>query len=350
MTWNGAALEFARRDAGLTHTELIEAIGWTVQVATISRYENEARTPSPEQVSEFASFFGVTTEYFEYPEAPHGALATEAHMRRQATERPVIWGRVEARLVTFRRHLAMLMRHTNFRPTYFVPRYDPIDVEPEEAARRVRAQWRVPIGPIESMIRTLEAAGCLVIEEDFGTRRIDGMSIWGASWPVIYLNSAMPADRKRLTLAHELAHLVLHDNFPVEDPERDANRFAAEFLMPESTIKPLLKQTPLTLANLASLKTEWKVSMQAIFERAFALSLVTTDERRKFYIAMNRKGWKVKEPNEAYVVEPEPRLIKAVIDSMQSAGYSEKEVKELAGYDELPEAFGVNSRRLRALN
>jgi Zn-dependent peptidase ImmA (M78 family) len=349
VTWNGAALEFARREMGLTHAELIEKLGWGVQVATISRYENEARTPTPEQIQLLSDFFGVTNEYFAYPEAPHGALATEAHMRRQATERPVIWGRIEARLVTFRRHLAMLMRHTNFRPTYFVPRFDPLDVEPDEAARRVRAHWRVPIGPVESMVRLLEAAGCLVIEEDFGTKRIDGMSIWGNSWPVIYLNASMPTDRKRLTLAHELGHLVLHDNFPGEDAERDANRFAAEFLMPESTIAPLLKRTPLTLPNLASLKIEWKVSMQAIFERGLALGYANSDDRRKFYIAMNRKGWKVTEPNAGYIVEPAPRLISAIVGSMNGAGYSRSEIVELAGYQSrLPDVFD-DAPRLRAV-
>lgn len=159
----------------------------------------------------------------------------------------------------------------------------------------------------------------------------------------------MPADRKRLTLAHELGHLVLHDNFPGEDAERDANRFAAEFLMPESTFSPLLKRTALTLPNLAALKIEWKVSMQAIFERGMSLGYATSDDRRKFYIAMNRKGWKVNEPNSGYIVEPAPRLIGAIVESMTSAGYTRAEIVELAGYQSaLPSVFD-DRPRLRAV-
>lgn len=336
MAWSGAALEFARREAGMTHQELIDALGWTVQPAAISRYESNTRTPTPEQVDELAGFLGVTVEYFDFPESPHGALATEAHMRRQLSERPAVWGRVEARLITHRRHLAMMLRSTTFKPQQVVPRIDPIDTTPEEAARQLRALWRVPVGPIQSMVRLLEAAGCFVIFEDFGTRRIDGMSIWGSAWPVIVVNSTMPHDRIRLTLAHELGHLVLHDDFTAIDPERDANKFAAEFLMPESTIGPELKKSRLELGAIADLKIEWRVSMQAIFERAFALQLVSSEQRSRFYMAMNKRGWKVKEPNSEYCIEPQPSLVLAVVDQMSKAGYTTREIADIAGYTELP--------------
>ncbi|MGH3763554.1 MAG: ImmA/IrrE family metallo-endopeptidase [Pseudonocardiaceae bacterium] len=62
----------------------------------------------------------------------------------------------------------------------------------------------MPIGSVSHLIRWLEAAGCLVIEEDFGTTRVDGLSQWIGDHPVILINSGLLADRKRLTLAHEL--------------------------------------------------------------------------------------------------------------------------------------------------
>lgn len=48
----------------------------------------------------------------------------------------------------------------------------------------------------------------------------------------------MPNDRKRFTLAHELGHIVMHlrsEDFdkPEEEKEKEANLFAAEFLLPK---------------------------------------------------------------------------------------------------------------------
>lgn len=50
-----------------------------------------------------------------------------------------------------------------------VPVFDPIDTPPADAALMVRARWRLPIGPVRNLTRWLESAGCLVLEEDFGT-------------------------------------------------------------------------------------------------------------------------------------------------------------------------------------
>ncbi|EUA24046.1 hypothetical protein I552_10249 [Mycobacterium xenopi 3993] len=77
---------------------------------------------------------------------------------------------------------------------------------------RHRALWRMPMGPVVNLTRWMEAAGCLVFEEDFGTQRIDGLSQWVDDHPIILINANAAPDRKRLTKAHELGHLVLHSN------------------------------------------------------------------------------------------------------------------------------------------
>ncbi|HKS49590.1 MAG TPA: ImmA/IrrE family metallo-endopeptidase [Amycolatopsis sp.] len=86
---------------------------------------------------------------------------------------------------------------------------------------------------------------------------------------MLLINSASPTDRKRLTFAHELGHLVLHNGLAVDDPEREANEFAAEFLMPSHVIRPELRAVD--IGRLHELKQVWGTSMQSLFERAFAL-------------------------------------------------------------------------------
>ena len=63
----------------------------------------------------------------------------------------------------------------------------------------------------------------------------------------IFLNESLPEHEKRLVMAHELGHAVLHRKencyfirhktlFLSDRIEREANRFAAELLIPDSLI------------------------------------------------------------------------------------------------------------------
>ncbi len=75
--------------------------------------------------------------------------------------------------------------------------------------------------------------------EDF--RSIDGIAIKSPKVSVIVVNKNLPLTRQRFTIAHEFGHLIMphKSDFYVCYPgrnklmERDANKFAAEILMPQ---------------------------------------------------------------------------------------------------------------------
>lgn len=259
----------------MTQEDLMAEVDLTQ--AALSRYENDLRMPDAEVLERLARALGVTPRFLTREYAVRGALAVDVHMRRQRTTKASLWRRLEARLNAHRLHLSALFEEVSIRADQSVPVFDPIDTPPATAALMVRAQWRMPIGPVRNLTRWLESAGCLVLEEDFGTPRIDGMSQWIDDHPVMLVNSAAPVDRKRLTMAHELGHLVLHNGVVSEDVEREANEFAAEFLMPSHVVRADLY--PVTIGRLRDLKSEWGVSMQALYERAYSLGLVTTANR-----------------------------------------------------------------------
>jgi hypothetical protein len=76
---------------------------------------------------------------------------------------------------------------------------------PVEVARALRAAWRVPEGPIRNLTTLIESAGGIVVMEDFGTRKLFGMSCWTTrGHPLFFLNSTIPTDRKstRLNSSH----------------------------------------------------------------------------------------------------------------------------------------------------
>lgn len=323
----GDTILVLRRAAGLTQEELAERVG--IRQATLSRYEHNLRPVDEEAAERLAPELGVTVEFLLHEFQMQGAVAADAHMRRHKTAKPSEWKRIEARLNVIRMHSAYLLDRVPLRPQNQVPQFDPDETSPAEAAAMLRTAWRMPIGAVRDLVRWVESAGVIVLEEDFGTAKIDGMSQWAGDHAVILVNSARPTDRQRLTIAHELGHLVLHTGYFGVDVEEQANEFAANFLMPEQAIRPDLRN--LSLGRLTDVKVAWGVSMQALYERAYQLGMVTKADRTDFYRQLSKRGWRTREPKSDLIPPETPRLARSIGESLENAGLSRSEVARLVG-------------------
>ena len=347
MTYLGEAISVARRAKAITQEDLADRAG--VTQAALSRYENDLREPGPEVLERLARSLGVTPELLQRGRRIGGAMAVDAHMRRRATANVGTWRRLEARLNMYRLHTQHLMEEINLRADQTIPLLDAIDIGPAGAARITRMQWRLPVGPVRDLTGWLEAAGCIVVEEDFATSRVDGLSQWIDNHPVILINARIPTDRKRLTMAHELGHLVLHSESFTEAPEQDANQFAAEFLMPAEVIRPELRM--LTLAKLQDLKRAWMVSMQALIEQAHNLGVLDARDRTRFYKQFSARGWRKAEPLSDQLPAEHPKLTHEIGAALYARGLSAHEIAQITGYAE-PAAenpFQPKGPRLRVL-
>lgn len=331
MSALGEVLETARRARGLTQAQLADRVGITQ--AALSRYENDLRDPDRDTLAGLADALGVTPGFLTGAGRARGGMAMDAHMRRRATAPPGTWRRLEARLNMYRWHARHLFEEVTLRAEQHVPTLDLLDVTPEQAARFVRAQWRMPAGPVRHLAQWLEAAGCLLIGENFATARVDGLSQWVGEHPVILFNTAAPPDRLRLTLAHELGHLVLHaDALSVDDVEAQANAFAGEFLMPAEVIRPSLRN--LKTGRLLDLKREYGVSMQALVERAYHLELLSPTQRTSMYKMFSAKGWRNQEPGSDDIAPERPALAESIGHELSARGLSPAEVAAIAGFAE----------------
>ncbi|MBN9098198.1 MAG: ImmA/IrrE family metallo-endopeptidase [Pseudonocardia sp.] len=190
MSALGEVLETARRARGLTQAQLADRVGITQ--AALSRYENDLRDPDPDTLAGLAGALGVTPGFLIGAGRARGGMAMNAHMRRRASATPGTWRRLDARLNMYRWHARHLFEEVILRAEQYVPTLDLLDVTPEQAARFVRAQWRMPAGPVRHLAQWLEAAGCRLIGEDFATARVDGLSQWVGEHPVILFNTAAP--------------------------------------------------------------------------------------------------------------------------------------------------------------
>ena len=332
----------------MTQEELAARLGITQ--AALSRYENDLREPDDVAVAKISEALDVSPEFLTHEFRLTGAIAADAHMRRQKTTKVSDWKAAEAKLNLYRMRSAFLLRRVPINPTNHIPTFDPDDMTPADAAKMVRAQWRMPIGPVRNLTRWIESAGVIVIEEHLGTKRIDGLSQWASDYPVLLLNADLTNDRKRWTLAHELGHLVLHSNYVDPDVEAQADTFAAEFLMPRHVIEPDLRD--LTPARLIALKKMWGVSMAALFEHAYRLGKATSTDRQRFYRNMNARGWRRNEPAADAIADETPELARTIGQTLlNTAGLSRDEVARLTGRREAAGEviFLPPEARLRAL-
>ncbi len=327
----GQMLLTGRLALGLTQEELAERTGITQ--AALSRYEGGAREPDEQTIAALAEVLGVTPSLLERGGRLHGAIAAGAHMRRRRTARVGDWRRVEAQVMMMLAHCEKLLDVVHMRAQSEVPSFDCLDTEPRDAARTVRMRWRMPLGPVNGLTAWLEAAGIFVFERDLGPDvRVDGMSIMDDGVFVILVNSSSPTDRKRWTLAHELGHLVLHtlDVPPEAEVEREADAFAAEFLMPADEIGPELRR--LRTSQLLDLKLEWGVSMAAIVERAHGLGSFDDGERRSFYKMMSARGMRRVEPGSDQLAPEVPELPAQIAHVMLDRSLSAEDIATIAGF------------------
>ncbi len=202
---------------------------------------------------------------------------------------------------------------------------------PAQAAQEVRVRWGVH-GPIADLAGLVESHGILVVTRSLGSRGQDGVSSWPADLaqpPIIVMNSGLSPDRARFTIAHELGHLLLH-RVPSEGQEGEANLFAAEFLVPETAIKPLLKGlTTADFLRLARLKDQWRVSIGMLVQRANDVGAISERQFREFRIRLSRLGWDVNEPGDLPIETP--TLLHRAIDlGIESLGLTVEQLADLA--------------------
>lgn len=150
----------------------------------------------------------------------------------------------------------------------------PIDAGKAEAnlQDRLRAAHLLEI-PLD--VRAVaEYLGLEVVEEPMDDDLSGYLEVRGGQW-VVGVNAFHHENRKRFTIAHEIAHFMLHSSQQpsfhdrtfarrATDPsamEREADRFAAELLMPAPMVRKMISSG---LTSLSSLAERFRVSALAM--------------------------------------------------------------------------------------
>jgi Zn-dependent peptidase ImmA (M78 family)/transcriptional regulator with XRE-family HTH domain len=290
-------LRLARQLARMTKAEIAKRHGFNSSLLT--QYERGTTRPSTANVAKLALALGVDAAYF-MKERPLPTPGT-AHFRSLRSSSKAERDRAVAEAFVLWDAITVMERHLQLPPVSFpqisLDEDSSID-DVESAAHAVRDAWDVPDGPVANVVRLLESHGAVVARLHFETRRLDAFSIELGDRPFVLLGDDKgDAARSRLDAAHELAHLVAHDDAEAGDGnvERQAHQFAAAFLMPADQIASELPAR-FDISRFIDLKHQWGVSIAALLYRARELSVMSDSVYRRAVTYMSSSGYRVHEP------------------------------------------------------
>ena len=294
-------LVLAREAAGLSQSALSAKVD--ASQSKVSKIEDGSFVPSPEEIRVFANALDRAPAFF-YRAGRATASAVSFYRKTNSLSLTAFKqcnARMNIKRLAEEDHMASRGNRADLLPFFDITK----EGGPAGCARKIRQLWGVQRGPIPNLTRLAEDAGCMVIHFDFGTKKIDGLSLRAeGETPFVFLNKEFPFGRMRLTLAHEIGHLVMHRT-PHENVEEEAWAFASELLMPEAEIRA--KFFPLTLEVLVALKIEWGVSMQALLKRGENLRKISPRYARYLWMQMSKLGYRTHEPYDEETPREEPR-------------------------------------------
>ncbi len=333
MSFNPEMLVLAREAKGLLQEDFANLL--KVSQGTVSRWESGLLVPTTTAVHDFSVHLDLTEEFFQRADRVYGFNSTVFFHRRQQSATDRVLRKLHARMNILRMRISGLLRSAQIKVPY---RFEAFDVgeyqgRVETIAQMLRSLWLMPPGHVRSIVKVIEDAGGILYRMDFETNKVDAISEWIPGHPpIILLNSNLqiPRSRLRLTLAHELGHLVMHQLSSSRDIEGEASRFAGEFLMPRKEIKASLYR--LNLSKLVDLKQEWKVSIAALIYHAHRLETITPAQFK--YLNMNlRKRWGIHEPLEDEIPEEKPSLMQEIVNvHTNELGYGVSEMSKILFY------------------
>ncbi len=301
----GQRLRLARKKAGLSMQGLADRVDPKVTAQAISKYEAEKMMPSSAVLVGIGKALDVSLDFLMggQVEALDG-VEFRKHSGTSARDRAMAEAIVIEKLENY---LAIedILELEEPEGLFDGLRCDQIDDEGhiDAKAMEVREKWSLGVDPIPSMIALLEDKGIRVIEADL-PERINGLACTvnrSGNRPevdVIVVSSRTNVERKRFTLAHELAHRVItatgNENIKLE---KAMNRFAGAFLVPHEHLETEAGRNRhgMTYHEIIRLKWTYGVSAAAMLMRLGQVRILS-QSAVDYAFRSYARSWRHKEP------------------------------------------------------
>lgn len=337
----GSNIKQFRLSKSLSLQQLADLVG--LSKASIQQYEDETIQPSNKALLGIAralqvnlwSFFESHEISLELAEFRHGEKLLDTEIEKKAIHDEVI-----TRSQGYMELENLLNAAINFEnPLKGMVIKDVDDVE--AAVIKLRKKWKLQNLPIDDLCGLLENQGFKILTIQ---RQTESPGICGfireneQVVPFIILNvlndHVWEVTRKRFTLAHESAHLLLEfdENVSAESRERLCNRMASAFLLPANALLDFLgsQRTSISLEELKELKQIYGLSILSIIYRASETGLINKETCKQWVEQYN--SWRMDQAdfgNFTKSKEEPSRLNRLVNRGLSEQRISREKVAEL---------------------
>jgi len=278
----GKRVRSLRERRGWSQSELAQRAG--IDVSDLLEIESGQSVPRVDTLVALAHALGAPLDTFLYAEE------NPLEARLQSIETPENLPALQLWLERCRRYLeieALVGKQGISAPVYTLqPSYcmgDELD-QIETIALHERNRLHLGIEPIADLVTVVEESGLRVVGADLSEDDIDGAFLFVPEYDsaVALINRTKPSLCQRFTLAHEYGHLLLHRNraeirerdfFRAKSAEeRQANAFAAAFLMPKPLIERMYDEYGFSRKGGALPMYGWLVMMRRMQVSPHALA------------------------------------------------------------------------------
>lgn len=301
----GDRIKLARKRAGFSLRALAEALDNQVSAQAIGKYERGESIPRSGVLIALSKALGVSIPFLL---DAHGIELYSVDFRTKANTSAKDRARVESDVMDWAERYIQVESILDMNSMAWeipFPELQQISCveEAEDVADRVREQWNLGYDPIPNMTELLEEKGLKVMIEDL-PGRVSGLTCLvqgknlSVNLPVIVVNRSFPLERRRLTLAHELAHRVFDpDCLDPKSMEKAAQRFAVAFLVPRKHLEGEVgqKRQSLGYQEIISLKRLYRVSAAALLVRLRNIGIISEKTLTYTFQTIGRT-WRTREP------------------------------------------------------
>ena len=300
----GQRLRLARKRAGLSMRSLAGRMDPKVTAQAISKYEAGKMMPSSAVLVGLGKALDVSLDFLMSAQVEVlDGLEFRKHPSTSARDR----ARAEAILID------SLERYLTIEEVLGVPpagdcfehrHCDCVATEGQidDRADQLRKAWDLGMDPVPSLCALLEEKGIKVVEADL-PERISGLACRAMRQgrvvaDAVVVSKRTNVERKRFTLAHELAHKIIRSTGnPAIKLEAAMNRFAGAFLVPG---RHLLERVGagrrrVTYYEIVRLKHAYGVSAAAMLVRLGQVGVLRPAAVRRAFATFAR-SWLTSEP------------------------------------------------------
>jgi len=346
---DGDRLRVLRLARGMSLDDLAAATNSIVSKQMLSRYERGLSVPTPRVVTALAKSLGVpVSRLFEGSRLVVKPVA----YRKQTSLTKGDQNRITSLLTNELEQRVRVQEANGFREIKLpILKMEIRSLEDaESAAQELRKLWGLGEAPIMSLVDEMESRLVHVIEVE-APESFDGLSLVAydeKNKPVAVaaaVRRGVPGDRQRLSLAHELGHIVLKVLGDEVTEEKAAYRFASALLAPASALRREVgeQRNAVDLGELVMLKQRYRMSLQAIVYRLRELGIISDNHGQNWFVSIKGKGWGKVEPWE--ILKEEPTWLRRNVHRAIAEGVLRRdEARGLLGTDAFDENMDSSER------